>query len=187
MERKPRALISVFSKEGIVEFATELVALGWELVASGGTARELRQAGLEVIETTEITGYPAILGHRVVTMHPKLHGGILADLSNGEHLQDMADWDIDPIDMVVGNLYDFEEKPGIDQIDIGGPALLRGAAKNFERLIVVIDPDNYDDVIAQLRQGPISLDARRKLAKHVFAHTAAYEALIFDWFDEQCA
>ena len=189
-----RALISVYDKSGITELASGLAELGWDLVSSGGTARQLREAGLEVTETADLTGFPAILGHRVVTLHPKIHGGILADRSNQHHLAEMDQYEIEGIDLVVGNLYPFGADPaGFDHgggtpedlIDIGGPAMVRAAAKNHAHVGVVVDPADYDEVLAEIRaEGALTAGTRRRLARAAFAHTAAYDAAVVDWFDQ---
>ena len=179
-----RALLSVYDKAGVVELATELCDLGWDLVSSGGTARALRAAGLDVTDTADITGFPAILGHRVVTLHPKIHGGILADPTDAEHRADMAEHGIEPFDLVVANLYPFSTDPGIELIDIGGPTLVRAAAKNHAHVGIVTDPADYDTVLGELRaSGALSAETRRRLARAAFAHTAAYDAAIVEWFD----
>jgi phosphoribosylaminoimidazolecarboxamide formyltransferase/IMP cyclohydrolase len=189
-----RALLSVYDKTGIIELARALHELGWDLVSSGGTARSIREQGIPVADTAEITGFPAILGHRVVTLHPKIHGGILADRSNPHHVTEMADYGIEPIDLVVGNLYPFGEDPTAfahgggsaeDLIDIGGPAMVRAAAKNHAHVGVVVDPADYEGVLAELRSsGALSAETRRHLARAAFAHTAAYDAAVVAWFDE---
>jgi phosphoribosylaminoimidazolecarboxamide formyltransferase/IMP cyclohydrolase len=189
-----RALLSVYDKTGILELATGLHELGWDLVSSGGTARAIRDAGIPVADTAEVTGFPAILGHRVVTLHPKIHGGILADRSNPHHVTEMADYGIDAIDLVVGNLYPFGEDPSAfdhggggaeDLIDIGGPAMVRAAAKNHAHVGVVVDPADYEGILAELRaDGALSDETRRRLARAAFAHTAAYDAAVVAWFDE---
>jgi phosphoribosylaminoimidazolecarboxamide formyltransferase/IMP cyclohydrolase len=189
-----RALLSVYDKTGIIELARGLHELGWDLVSSGGTARSIREEGIAVADTAEITGFPAILGHRVVTLHPKIHGGILADRSNPHHVTEMGDYGIEPIDLVVGNLYPFGEDPAAfahgggsaeDLIDIGGPAMVRAAAKNHAHVGVVVDPAEYDGVLDELRgSGALSASTRRRLARAAFAHTAAYDAAVVAWFDE---
>ena len=190
-----RALLSVYDKTGIVELASGLADLGWDLVSSGGTATALREAGLEVADTADVTGVPAILGHRVVTLHPKIHGGILADRSNPEHVADMETYGIQGIDLVVGNLYPFGADPSAfahggetaeDLIDIGGPAMVRAAAKNHAYVGVVVDPADYPGVLDELRSdGSLSADTRRRLARAAFAHTAAYDAAVVAWFDDE--
>ncbi len=179
-----RALLSVYDKRGIVELAQGLAGLGWELISSGGTAQVIADAGLAVTDVAEHTGSPIMLGHRVVTLHPKIHGGILADRSDPEHQADLAVNDIVPIDLVVGNLYPFGESPGIEMIDIGGPTMVRAAAKNHAYVGVVVDPDEYPTVLAELQaDGQLSDASRRRLARAAFAHTAAYDAAIVQWLD----
>ena len=186
-----RALISVSNKEGLVEFAKDLVGLGFEIISTGGTAASLKEAGLQVLEVESITGFPEILGGRVKTLHPKIHGGLLANLAVEEHLQDLKRQEITPIDLVCVNLYPFQatiSKPdssleeALENIDIGGPAMLRAAAKNHEHVTVVVDPDDYQEVITELQtKGEVDLLLKRKLAAKVFRHTAAYDALIAEY------
>jgi phosphoribosylaminoimidazolecarboxamide formyltransferase/IMP cyclohydrolase len=184
----PRALFSVYDKTGVVDFARALHDAGWELLASGGTAETLGDAGLPVIDIATLTGYPAILGHRVVTLHPAVHGGILADTSDASHLDDLDRHDIRPIDLVVVSLYPFVSKPSIELIDIGGPSLVRGAAKNHARVAVVTDRSQYAEVLDELRgAGALSSGTRRHLAARAFAVTAAYDAQVAAWFAEQAA
>ena len=147
----PTALLSVYDKAGIVDLGRGLHELGWRLVSSGGTARALADAGLPVTDVAELTGSPAILGHRVVTLHPKVHGGILADLDDPEHRQDLEAHGIEPIALVVVNLYPFADDPGVELIDIGGPAMVRAAAKNHAHVGVVVDPAEYEPVLDELR------------------------------------
>jgi phosphoribosylaminoimidazolecarboxamide formyltransferase/IMP cyclohydrolase len=189
-----RALLSVYDKAGIVELAEGLSELGWELVSSGGTAAALRGAGLEVVDTAEITGFPAILGHRVVTLHPKVHGGILADRNDPAHQADLQAHGIEPFDLVVVNLYPFGAETSTfehgaalaeELIDIGGPTLVRAAAKNHTQVGVVVDPTDYRAVLDELRtSGSLSDTTRRELARTAFARTAAYDAAIVRWFDD---
>ena len=179
-----RALLSVFDKTGIVDFARELADMGWDIVSSGGTARELVIAGVPVRDVAEITGLPAILGHRVVTLHPKIHGGLLADLNDASHVADLERYGIEPFDLVVVNLYPFRSQPGIEMIDIGGPAMVRAAAKNHAHVGVVVSPVDYPAVLTELRAaGSLSSSTRRSLARAAFAHTAAYDAEVVTWFD----
>jgi phosphoribosylaminoimidazolecarboxamide formyltransferase/IMP cyclohydrolase len=179
-----RALLSVYDKAGLDEFASGLVGLGWELVASGNTARALAEAGIAHTEVADLTGAPEMLGGRVKTLHPKIHGGILADRSQPQHMTDLADQGIDVIDLVVCNLYPFSSDPSIELIDVGGPTMVRAAAKNHAHVGVVVDPAEYGAVLAELRQaGSLSQDTRRRLARAAFAHTAAYDAAIVGWFD----
>ncbi len=178
-----RALLSVYDKTGIVELAAELHELDVDLVSSGGTARAIAEAGIPVTDVADLTGFPAMLGHRVVTLHPRIHGGILADRRDPEHLRDLEAHHLDLIDMVVGNLYPFTDDPSIDLIDIGGPTLLRAAAKNHEYVTVLVDPADYPSVLDELRQaGATSSGLRQRLARKAFAHTAAYDAQIANWF-----
>jgi phosphoribosylaminoimidazolecarboxamide formyltransferase / IMP cyclohydrolase len=181
----PRALISVFDKTGVAELATALHGLGWELVSSGGTAGAIAAAGVPVTDVADLTGYPAILGHRVVTLHPAVHGGLLADPSLPEHAADLEAHGIRPFDLLVVNLYPFARQPGVEMIDVGGPAMVRAAAKNHARVGVVVDPADYEPVLAELRAGgALSPDTRRRLARAAFAHTAAYDAAVVAWFDQ---
>jgi phosphoribosylaminoimidazolecarboxamide formyltransferase / IMP cyclohydrolase len=180
-----RALLSVYDKTGIVRFATGLSELGWELVSSGGTSRALAEAGLAVLTVEEVTGSPEMLGHRVVTLHPKIHGGILADRDLDDHRRDLEANSIEPIDLVVVNLYPFGSDPSIELIDIGGPAMVRAAAKNHAHVGVVVDPSDYEIVLEQLRSdGNLSESTRRALARKAFAHTSAYDAAIVSWLDD---
>jgi phosphoribosylaminoimidazolecarboxamide formyltransferase/IMP cyclohydrolase len=180
-----RALLSVYDKTGIVEFAAALHELGVDLISSGGTAAAIAEAGIPVTDVAEITGVPAILGHRVVTLHPKIHGGLLFDRDDPEHVVDMDRYDITGIDLVVANLYPFSDKPSIEMIDIGGPAMVRAAAKNHAFVGVIVDPSDYDAVLAELREnGKLSDGLRRRLARTAFATTAAYDAEILAWIDQ---
>src|SRR4026208_1195796 len=184
-----RALISVSTKEGIIEFATGLATLGIEIVSTGGTARAIRDAGIAVKDISDLTGFPEILDGRVKTLHPKVHGGLLGIRENPSHQRQMAEQEISPIDLVVVNLYPFEEtaaKPGIEfdevieNIDIGGPSMIRSAAKNFRDVGVVIDPSDYHWVLEELKQNPagLSVESRFRLARKAFNLTAGYDAAI---------
>ncbi len=178
--------MSVTNKTGLVVFAQRLIKLGWEIVSTGGTARELRAGGVDVIDVETITGSPEMMDGRLKTLHPKVHGGLLADRNKPEHLDDAHAWAIGLIDMVVVNLYDFAGKPSIEQIDIGGPAMLRSAAKNHIHVIVVVDPDNYDLVASSLESGSLmSREQRQSLATKAFKTTAQYDAEIYEYFDER--
>lgn len=180
-----RALLSVFDKTGITELARGLVDLGWELISSGGTARVIAEAGLPVTDVADHTGSPVMLGHRVVTLHPRIHGGILADRDDPEHQADLETHGIDPIDLVVANLYPFAAEPGIEMIDIGGPTMVRAAAKNHAHVGIAVNPAEYDGIVDELRaQGWLTDGTRRRLARAAFAHTAAYDAAIVGWLDE---
>ncbi|MGH8273323.1 MAG: bifunctional phosphoribosylaminoimidazolecarboxamide formyltransferase/IMP cyclohydrolase [Gammaproteobacteria bacterium] len=185
-----RALVSVFDKTGVVDFARGLAACGVELISTGGTAALLVEAGIAVREVSGVTGEPEMMGGRVKTLHPKIHGGILA--RRGRDDAELEAQDIAPIDLVVSNLYPFEEtatradaSPAdiAEMIDIGGPAMIRAAAKNAPDVAVVTDPGDYPDVLAAIeREGGLSEAARRRLAAKAFARTAAYDAAIADWF-----
>jgi phosphoribosylaminoimidazolecarboxamide formyltransferase/IMP cyclohydrolase len=181
----PRALLSVYDKTGIVEFASALRALGWTIISSGGTAREIAEAGIEVTDVAEITGLGPILDHRVVTLHPKVHGGILADRDNPQHLDELETFGIEEIDLVVVNLYPFSSKPGIDLIDIGGPAMVRAAAKNFAHVGVVVDTADYADVLEMIEGEFFGVSARRRLAQKAFRITSAYDASIASWLADE--
>ena len=174
----------MFDKAGVVGLAAGLVDLGWELIASAGTARVIAAAGLPVVDVADYTGSPVMLGHRVVTLHPRIHGGILADRDDSSHQADLQVNGIGPIDLVVANLYPFEKSPGIETIDIGGPAMVRAAAKNHAHVGVVVDPADYEPILAEIREsGRLSANTRRRLARKAFAYTAAYEAAVANWFD----
>jgi phosphoribosylaminoimidazolecarboxamide formyltransferase/IMP cyclohydrolase len=185
MTASRRALLSVYDKNGVVDLARGLVELGWELVSSGGTAKVIADAGLPVLDVAEMTGSPIMLGHRVVTLHPKVHGGILADLDDPSHRADLEAQGITPIALVVSNLYPFASDPGIELIDIGGPTMVRAAAKNHAHVGILVDPADYSAVLDELRAaGALSAETRRRLARKAFAHTAAYDAAIVTWFDQ---
>lgn len=178
-----RALISVFDKTGLLPFAKGLADLGVEIVSSGGTAKTLRDNGIPCLEVEEVTGAPEMLEGRVKTLHPHIHGGILADRSKPEHMQAIADRGIAPIDLVVCNLYAFHDNPSIELIDIGGPSMVRAAAKNHDAVGIVVDPSDYESVLSELQDDTaLSAGLRKKLAAKAFAHTAAYDAEIAAWF-----
>ena len=180
-----RALLSVWDKTGLEAFARGLAGLGWELVSSGNTSAFLAEAGIPHQQVADVTGAPEMLDGRVKTLHPKIHGGILADRSKPSHLSDLRAQGIEPIDLVVCNLYPFRESPGIEMIDIGGPAMVRAAAKNHAHVGVVTDPSEYGPVLDELRrEGSLGDGTRRRLARAAFAHTAAYDAAIVAWFDD---
>ncbi|OPX83700.1 MAG: Bifunctional purine biosynthesis protein PurH [Pelotomaculum sp. PtaB.Bin013] len=181
-----RALVSVSNKAGVVEFARGLAGLGIEIVSTGGTLKTLREAGVPVTYISDVTGFPEILDGRVKTLHPNVHGGILA-LRNEDHLGQLKKHDITPIDLVAVNLYPFREtvaKPGvtleeaIENIDIGGPTMVRSAAKNYQHVLIVVNPERYDEVLGALRQGEPDAGLRMALALEAFSHTAAYDAAI---------
>lgn len=178
----PVALLSVYDKTGIVDFGRALRAAGWDLLSSGGTAKALVEAGIAVTDVAEVTGYPAMLGHRVVTLHPAVHGGILADLDDPSHRHDLEIHGIRPIGLVVVNLYPFAAEPSLDLIDIGGPALVRAAAKNHAHVAVVTRIADYGRVVEEIsRDGSVSSDLRRELAHQAFATTAEYDQQISRW------
>jgi phosphoribosylaminoimidazolecarboxamide formyltransferase / IMP cyclohydrolase len=187
----PTALLSVYDKTGLIDFARGLVNLGWSLISTGGTAKALRTAGITVRDVSDITHFPEMLDGRVKTLHPAVHGGLLARRDLPDHLKAIAEQEIEPIDLVAVNLYPFEEtaaktgvKPEdvIEQIDIGGPSMLRSAAKNFAGVTVIMDPADYARVLASLDANDDDLDLRKLLAEKVFARTAAYDAAIAHWF-----
>ena len=181
----PRALLSVYDKTGIVEFASSLHALGWSLVSSGGTAAALMSAGVPVTDVADITGLAPILDHRVVTLHPKIHGGILADRDKPGHVDELRQHGIDEIDLVVVNLYPFSSQPGVDLIDVGGPAMVRAAAKNFAHVGVVVDTADYADVLEMIEGGYFGVSARRILAQKAFRITSAYDAAVASWLADE--
>ncbi len=191
-ERRPvrRALLAVHDKSGVAEFARALSELGVELVSSGGTAATLREAGVPVTPVEEVTGFPEMLGGRVKTLHPAIHGGILADRRKPEHEAELRERRIEPIDLVVVNLYPFRETVAsgaehddvIEQIDIGGPAMVRAAAKNCASVTVVVDPSSYGEILDEIREGGPTFERRRELAAQAFSHTAAYDAAVAGWF-----
>ena len=180
----PRALLSVFDKTGVVELAKGLHELGWDLLSSGGTAKAIAEAGMPVTDVADVTGYPAILGHRVVTLHPKVHGGILADVADPEHRADLEKHGIEPVALVVVNLYPFNSKPSIELIDVGGPAMVRAAAKNHAHVGVVVDPADSRRVVDAIRNNQFDLDLRRELARKAFVTTAAYDAEVARWMTD---
>ncbi|MDA8388681.1 MAG: hypothetical protein M0Z58_08490 [Nitrospiraceae bacterium] len=194
MPRITRALLSVSDKSGIVEFARGLAGMGVELVSTGGTRKTLTEAGLKVIEVGQYTGFPEMLEGRVKTLHPKIHGGLLARRGDPRHMQEIKEHGIGPIDMVVVNLYPFEKTVAnpdvkfmhaIENIDIGGPTMLRAGAKNFESVAVICDPADYGAVLAEMKSGDGQLSGKTRftLARKVFAHTARYDSVIADYLD----
>ena len=186
----PTALLSVYDKKGLLPLAKGLKALGWDLLATGGTLKALQEAGVEVLEVAEYTGAPECFGGRVKTLHPRIHGGLLFRRDAPEHVADAARLGIDPIDLVVVNLYPFEAtvaRPGatpeecVEQIDIGGPSMLRSAAKNHASVTVLTDPEQYPGFLAKLAQGTWSLEDRKACALAAFQRTSAYDAAISAW------
>ncbi|HVS00779.1 MAG TPA: bifunctional phosphoribosylaminoimidazolecarboxamide formyltransferase/IMP cyclohydrolase [Thermoanaerobaculia bacterium] len=198
MQPARRALVSVFDKQGLEDLARGLARLGFEIVSTGGTLKSLEEQGLPVVAVSQVTGFPEILDGRVKTLHPRIHGGILANRSVPAHTAQLQEHGITPIDLVVVNLYPFRQTaatPGasfadvIEMIDIGGPAMVRAAAKNLGGVMVVVDPGDYAEVLAALEQGggSVSDDLRRRLAAKAFRHTAGYDAAIAEWLDRQNA
>jgi phosphoribosylaminoimidazolecarboxamide formyltransferase/IMP cyclohydrolase len=179
-----RALLSVWDKTGLVEVATALRAHDVEIVASGGTARELRGADIEHVEVEDVTGFPEMLDGRVKTLHPRIHGAILADLDRPGHREALLEHEIVPFDIVICNLYPFTSNPSIELIDVGGPTMVRAAAKNHRHVAVLTNPAQYGPVLRELTEsGEISHNTRHELARAAFAHTAQYDAAVADWFD----
>jgi phosphoribosylaminoimidazolecarboxamide formyltransferase/IMP cyclohydrolase len=179
-----RALLSVWDKTGLLDFARGLESLEIELVASGGTARALAEAGIAHLDVADVTGFPEMLDGRVKTLHPRIHGGILANRSEPSHMAALRAHDIDAIDLVVCNLYPFSSDPSIELIDVGGPTMVRAAAKNHHHVGVVTSPGQYNVVLEELREsGQLSDATRHELARAAFAHTAAYDAAIVAWMD----
>ena len=181
-----RALLSVYDKTGVVELAGELHRRGIALVSSGGTAAAIADAGIPVTAVDDITGVPPILDHRVVTLHPKIHGGLLADRSKPSHDADMTAYGIEPFDLVVSNLYPFARRPDIETIDIGGPAMVRAAAKNHAWVAVVTDAAQYGPLLDELdaNDNTVGDDTRRRLALDAFARTAAFDTAIVAWLQQ---
>jgi phosphoribosylaminoimidazolecarboxamide formyltransferase / IMP cyclohydrolase len=194
MEKIARALISLTDKAGIEGFARELASLGIELLSTGGTAKKLREAGLSVMDVSEFTGFPEMLDGRVKTLHPKVHGGILNQRANSEHRKQCAAHGMQNIDLIAVNLYAFEKTvatpdcslaDAIENIDIGGPTMLRAAAKNFHDVTVIVDPADYPQVVQEIKaSGNTTLKTRFMLMRKVFALTAAYDTAISGWLDK---
>ena len=189
-----RALISVSDKTGILEFAKELHNSGIEILSTGGTAELLRKDGVPVIQVSDYTGFPEMMDGRIKTLHPRVHGGILARRDVPEHLQAMEEHGIRPIDLVVINLYPFEQtvakkgstlEEAIENIDIGGPAMVRSSAKNYKDVTIIVDPENYGKVLKEIKKGSVSLETRKRLSRDAFAHTARYDSLIADFLSNQ--
>lgn len=190
-----KALISVSDKIGIVEFAKELESIGVEIISTGGTYKKLKEEGVKAIEISELTGFPECLDGRVKTLHPKVHAGILAMRSNENHMNQLRELGIDTIDFVVVNLYPFKQtilkdgvkrEEAVENIDIGGPTMLRSAAKNYQDVAVITDPTDYEKVLTELKEnGQVSLDTKFYLMQKVFEHTANYDAMICKYIKEQ--
>lgn len=187
-----RALISVSDKKGVVDFAKELSAMGVEILSTGGTAKVLRDAGIQTVEVSDFTGFPEMLDGRLKTLHPKIHGGLLARRGSSKDMEDINKHDIKLIDMVVVNLYPFEQtiskqdvtfEEAIENIDIGGPTMLRAASKNYQDVAVVVDPEDYAKIIEEMKAsgGTVSKEAKLNLARKVFEHTSRYDTLIADY------
>lgn len=192
MAKVRRAIISVSNKKGLVELAKELKNMGVEILSTGGTAKALRDAGIPVKDVSEYTGFPEMLDGRVKTLHPKVHGGLLSRRNNPKDMEEIKKHGIDTIDMVVVNLYPFEEtisKPdvtfedAIENIDIGGPTMLRSASKNFRDVVVLADPSDYEQIVQEMKSldGDISYETRLHLAKKVFRHTSKYDTIIAEY------
>jgi phosphoribosylaminoimidazolecarboxamide formyltransferase/IMP cyclohydrolase len=190
-----RALLSVYDKTGIVEFARALVDIGFELISTGGTLKTLQDAGFPAIAVSDVTGFPEILDGRVKTLHPAIHGGLLARRELPDHMRQLSDHDIEPIDLLTVNLYPFAEtvrQPGvtdeaaIEQIDVGGPAMLRAASKNYQGVVVVSDPSDYGSVVKELKSDGLSISRRRALAAKGFAHVAAYDTIVAEYLRSGC-
>ena len=194
MKKIERALISLTDKAGIEGFATELADLGIELLSTGGTAKKLRDAGLAVMDVSEFTGFPEMLDGRVKTLHPKVHGGILNQRANRDHQQQCAAHGLKNIDLIAVNLYAFEKTiadpdctlaDAIENIDIGGPTMLRAAAKNFHDVTVIVDPADYPQVIREIKEsGNTTLKTRFTLMRKVFALTSVYDTAISRWLEK---
>jgi IMP cyclohydrolase (EC 3.5.4.10)/phosphoribosylaminoimidazolecarboxamide formyltransferase (EC 2.1.2.3) len=191
-----RALLSVSDKTGLVEFAAGLAGLGFELVSTGGTARALREARLPVRDVSDLTGFPEVLGGRVKTLHPRVHAGLLADLRSESHRAQLSELGIDPIEVAAVNLYPFEEtvtgphdfEGAVESIDVGGPAMVRAAAKNHANVAVVVDPADYGRVLAGLREsGAVPGGLRVELAAKAFRHTAYYDSLVARYLSRQAS
>lgn len=190
-----RALISVSDKTGIVDLAQKLVSLGIEIISTGGTARTLSDSGIDVIEISKITGFPECLDGRVKTLHPSIHAGLLAIRDNEEHMKQLRQLNITPIDIVIVNLYPFKQtilkdsvkrEEAIENIDIGGPTMLRAAAKNYQDVAVIVDPNDYEKVISELEtDGKVSIDTKFYLSAKVFEHTANYDSLIAEYMRKE--
>jgi phosphoribosylaminoimidazolecarboxamide formyltransferase/IMP cyclohydrolase len=195
MKKIERAIISVTDKRGVLDFAKSLNEFGVKILSTGGTAKVLREGGIPVRDISEYTGFPEMLDGRVKTLHPKVHGGLLGLRENPEHVGMMKVHDIETIDLLVVNLYQFEKTvaregvsldEAIENIDIGGPAMLRSSAKNFRYVTVIVDPSDYEDVLKQMRDlgGKTSLETRFRLARKVFQLTSQYDAAISEYLEK---
>ncbi len=187
------ALLSVYNKEGIVEFAKALSGMDIEIISSGGTAKALKEAGIKVTELSDFTGYPEMMDGRVKTLHPKIHGGILMDRNKPQHIKEAEENKITPIDLVVANLYPFEETilkgasidEAVETIDIGGPTLIRAAAKNFKHVLVVCNPRRYGQVLEEIKKGDVGEELRKGMAVEAWEHIAHYDVVIEQYFKKQ--
>ena len=190
-----RALISVSDKKGIVKFASALNDAGIEIISTGGTFSELKKANIDVKDVSSVTSFPEILDGRVKTLHPKIHGGLLNIRSNKDHQKTINEQEIENIDLLIVNLYPFEDtvknksdyKTCIENIDIGGPAMIRAAAKNHESVGVIVDPEDYDEIINEINDNDLSLtkETLKRLALKAFARTAAYDSTISNWLSNE--
>ena len=193
MEMKKRALVSVSDKDGIVEFCKGLLKFGFEIISTGGTAKTLKAAGIRVIGISDITGFPECLDGRVKTLHPNVHAGLLAMRSNSEHMAQLEKLNINTIDIVCVNLYPFKATLAkgadfaecVENIDIGGPTMIRAAAKNYQDVAVIVDPKDYDKVLSELENGGVTIETKKYLQYKVFAHTAVYDCLISNYLAAQ--
>lgn len=192
MSKIKRALVSVSDKAGVVEFAKALSEMGVEIISTGGTAKTLAEAGVKVIGISEVTGFPEMMEGRVKTLHPAVHGGLLADRSKPDHMRQIEEQGIEPIDLVAVNLYPFAKtvanpdvilQDAIENIDIGGPSMVRSASKNFASVTIVVNPSDYDEVIKEMKanDGETTYETRSKLATKAFTHTAAYDTMISNY------
>ena len=194
MRKIERALISLTDKSGIEDFARQLQEMGVEILSTGGTAKKMRDHGIEVMDVSDFTGFPEMLDGRVKTLHPKVHGGILAQKSNPDHLAQMEAHGLKAIDLIAVNLYAFEKTVAdpactlanaIENIDIGGPTMLRAAAKNYRDVTVLVDPADYPQVVSEMKEtGNTTLKTRFRLAAKVFALTSSYDTTISAWLDK---
>jgi phosphoribosylaminoimidazolecarboxamide formyltransferase/IMP cyclohydrolase len=195
MSKIKRAILSVSNKKGIAEFAKAINSMGIEILSTGGTAKTLRDAGIPVKDVSEHTGFPEMLDGRVKTLHPRIHGGLLSRRDNPKDMEEIKKHGIGTIDMVVVNLYPFEEtisRPGVsfaeavENIDIGGPAMLRSASKNFQDVAVLVDPSDYEKIAGEIKnlKGDLSYKTRLELAKKVFRHTSRYDTIIADYLEK---
>lgn len=193
MPKINRALISVSDKEGVLEFAKALSSMGIEIISTGGTAKTLSEGGVRVTGISEVTGFPEMMEGRVKTLHPAVHGGLLADRSKSDHMRQIEEQGIKPIDLVAVNLYPFAKtiadpnvslQDAIENIDIGGPSMVRSSAKNFASVTIIVDPGDYGKVLREINagNGETSYETRSKLAAKAFSHTAAYDTMISAFF-----